>query len=71
MAFLIWAFARMPNEFHNNKINRTCLWEREKKKKKQNKKKQKKNKEFLKHPVPKLCLLVKIMKHTNGRNDTL
>ena len=31
---------------------------------KKKKKKKKKNKEFVKHPVPKLCLLVKFMKHT-------
>ena len=39
MSFLIWAFARMPNEFHNNKINRTYFWKKKEKTKKQKKKK--------------------------------
>ena len=52
----------MPNEFHNNKINRTFL--------KKKKKKKKNTKEFVKHPVPKLCLLVKVNEAHNDRNDT-
>ena len=34
------------------------------------KKKKKNTKGFVKHPVPKLCLLVKIYEAHNGRNDT-